>query len=102
MKCVLRIGYQSFLLPDHKGVEKIIDMLSKGVMCRTWFGRGDELELDEGEIEVGMSLVPESTKFKASKEFEEAMEKAAGSKSKTASKQKVLSGRNLHLIDYKK
>ena len=101
MRCVLRIGYESFLLPDHKGVDKIIDMLSKGVKCRTWYGHGDEIELD-GTIELGMSLVPEKVKLKATKSYEEEMEGAPQGESKPRAKQKALSGRNVLQIDFKK
>ena len=99
MKCVLRIGFSSFLLPDHKGVEKIIDMLSKGMECDTYFGRGDEVTV-RGPVEIGVSLVPDSTKIKATPEFEEELEKSA--QPKRPGRQKALPARTLHLIDHKK
>jgi|GEM_PF-6092220 len=101
MRCVLRIGYDSFLLPDHKGVDKIIDLLSKGARCRTWFGHGDEIEL-EGTIELGMSLVPDKVKLKASKSYEEEVGEAIPSGPRPRTKQKALAGRNVLQIDFKK
>jgi hypothetical protein len=72
MKCVLRIGYVEILLPDHKGVEKVVETLSRGMLCRggSYRYRGEPIEIED-EAEVSLTMLPPSTQFKVSAEMEE-------------------------------
>lgn len=84
MKCILTIGYTKILLPDHKGVEKIIDMLSKGIVCEKDYCSDyrKPVFLLKEEVDLGFEILPSTAQFKASEEFEEKMkEKAPGKKS---------------------
>jgi hypothetical protein len=74
MKCILKIGYTNILLADHKGIEKIVDMLSKGMECRKDYENStyrNESIIVEREIEIGFELLSPTTKFTVAKELEE-------------------------------
>lgn len=80
MKCILRIGYTDILLPDHKGVEKIIDMLSKGMKCSSRYQDGNypaKVVRVEEEVELRFELLPPSTQFEVAPELQEKAEKIA-------------------------
>lgn len=90
MKCILTIGYTDILLPDHKGVEKIIDMLSKGAVCnRRYRGSTEAVEIRE-ELEVEFRLLPPSTEFTFSSEMEEKAVKIIKPPKGLGNKQKAL------------
>ena len=79
MKCILRIGYTDILLPDHKGVEKLVEMLSKGMKCSKQY-RNDchtrVIRIEE-EVDISFELLPTSTQFEVAEELEEKAAKVA-------------------------
>lgn len=57
MKCLLTIGYTDILLPDHKDVGKIIDLLSKGVECRKVYPGNDRGLVITNELRIEFEMV---------------------------------------------
>lgn len=74
MKCILKIGYQRILLPDTKGIEKIVDAISKGVGCGYYSPYDKSIEIDE-IMDIGFELVPDSVQIKVKEGLEEQFKK---------------------------
>lgn len=90
MKCILRIGFYDILLPDHKGIEKVVDMLSKGAECRRDYGRNREIVTITGEVGVEVQVLPASVKVEFSPEMEGMAEKIVKPPKGIANRQKAL------------
>lgn len=84
MKCVLRIGYMEILLPDDKGVGKLIETLSKGVEC-SYRSYEKTCEIRD-EIEVSVKILPASTRIEVREEMLERMEETFRMKAKPGAK----------------
>ena len=65
MKCILKIGYEQFLLPDDTGVATVLKVLAKAVRVRESLYKGEVTvqTKDNHHQEISMVLVPAHTKF---------------------------------------
>lgn len=67
MRCVITIGYQSFLLPDETGISTILKVLSKALPCDRVYGlhRGGEITVDpDNPVEISSLMIPDTVPIK--------------------------------------
>jgi len=94
MKCVLRIGYIEILLPDDKGIGKIMETLSKGVEC-SYRSYEKACEIRDG-IEVGLKILPPATKIICPDEMTDEVERKF--RDKTNGESSCITGRSQLLL----
>lgn len=69
MKVVIKIGYDSFLLPDDKGITTVVRALTRAVACRDHRPLGGQLEIhDNKPVSVEMRYLSPGEKIKYPKE----------------------------------
>lgn len=61
MKVLLKIGYNSFLLPNDSGLTSVVKVLSKAVQCTDHSYRREDpaVVVDPEPLEISFKFVPE-------------------------------------------
>lgn len=65
MKCLLKVGYTTFLLPTDSGIQTAIKLLSQAAQCNdyTFRSRDPHISVDPDPLEVSIKYLPAKTKI---------------------------------------
>lgn len=65
MKCLLKIGYNEFLLPDAKGIADVMQVLSRATEVQDRrYGDDPHILLSDTAVEVAMKQVPDNVRYR--------------------------------------
>lgn len=70
-KVILSIGYESFLLPDDKGLATVLKCLTRAARVSHYHPIDKEVLITKGNVDVSMSYLPKGKKIKAHPDFDE-------------------------------